>query len=208
MSVNINNQIDKKLNLSFDQEEKILRDYAILNNVPIIGDEGLAFLENIIKLYKPQNILEIGSAIGYSAERMAKLGSNVYTIERDEVMYNRCIETIKTFNLEDKIHLFYKDALEAFDCVKDIKFDMLFIDAAKGQYKNFFEIYTPLLKKGGIVVCDNMSFHNLESEEVHSRSLRALLRKIDNFHNFLLENNNFDTTIFNIGDGMSISFKK
>ena len=210
MSVNINNVVNVELGLKVNDIEMILRDYAILNNVPIIGDEGLAFLEKIIALYKPQRILEIGTAIGYSAERMARVsGSEVITIERDEVMYNRALETISDLNLNDKVKIIFKDALDAFDLVKNYEFDMIFIDAAKGQYKKFFELYTPLLKKGGIVVCDNMMFHGqLENKENKSRALRALLRKIKEYHEYILTNTNYDTSIFQIGDGMSISIKK
>ena len=210
MSVNINNVVSPELGLTFNETEKILRDYAILNNVPIIGDEGLAFLEKIIALYKPKRILEIGSAIGYSAERMSRVnGSEVITIERDEVMYKRAIETINDLDLNDKVKIIFKDALDAFDLIKNYEYDMIFIDAAKGQYKRFFELYTPLLKKGGIVVCDNMMFHGqLESNTKKSRALRALLRKIKEYHEFILENKDYDTSIFQIGDGMSISIKK
>lgn len=209
MSVNISKDINPDLNLSFNDYELDLREYAIENNVPIIGDEGLAFLELIIDLYKPKKILEIGTAIGYSAERMSRVcGSNVITIERDEVMYKKALETISVLGLNDKIKIIYKDALEAFDDINE-EIDLLFIDAAKGQYKKFFEGYTKYLKKGGIVICDNMLFHGqLENEEIKSRNLRALVRKIKEYHEYLLSNNNYRTTILDIGDGMSISIKK
>lgn len=210
MGVNITKEINPDLNLKFTDYELELRDYAIENNVPIIGDEGLSFLEMIIALYKPKNILEIGTAIGYSAERMARVNnSNVVTIERDEVMYKKALETIDTLKLNNQVEIIFKDALEAFDDVSDKKFDMIFIDAAKGQYKKFFEGYTKYLNKGGIVVCDNMLFHGqLENEEIKSRNLRALVRKIKDYHEYLLSNDDYYTKILDIGDGMSISIKK
>lgn len=202
-----------KNNLEFSQFELELKEYAKENKVPIIYDEGLSFLESIIKIKKPINILEIGTAIGYSAIRMAKAcNSNVYTIERDEKMYQKASKNIIKANLDRNIHIIFKDALEAFDDVKNIKFDLIFIDAAKAQYHKFFDIYTPLLNQNGVVVCDNMLFHGLVEDkdniENYSRSVRGLIRKLNEFHEALLNNNDFDTSIYDIGDGMSISIKK
>ena len=203
---------DNLLNLSFNEFDLSLREYANLNNVPIIKDAGLAMLEQTIMLNRPLRILEIGTAIGYSAIRMNRLiDSEIYTIERNEKMYNEATKNIKAINKENKIHIIYKDALEAFDDVKDLEFDMIFIDAAKAQYVKFFNLYTPLLKKGGVVFCDNMLFHGLVLDEANydnlSRSVRGLARKLKAFHNELLSNKSYKTSIFDIGDGISISVK-
>ena len=148
--INDHEPTNKLIFSSLDME---LRDYAIKNNVPIIQDDGLAMLESIIRIKRPKKILEIGCAIGYSAIRMASvLGSIVYTIERNEEMYNQAIENVKKANLCDKIHIIFKDALEAYDLVKDNTFDLIFIDAAKAQYMKFFNLYTPLLSDHGVVV--------------------------------------------------------
>ena len=167
----------------------------------------------IIRLYKPKKILEIGTAIGYSAIRMSQVvGSEIVTIERNEAMYNEAIKNIEKAGLANKIKVVYKDALEAFDDVKDNEFDMIFIDAAKAQYTKFFNLYTPLLSDKGIVVCDNMLFHGLVEDEANyenqSRSVRGLIRKLLAFHQNLLENKEYTTSIFDIGDGMSVSVKK
>ncbi|MCR5232094.1 MAG: O-methyltransferase [Acholeplasmatales bacterium] len=202
--------------LEFSPLEEELREYAKLNNVPIIQDEGLAMLEMVIRLYKPKNILEIGTAIGYSAIRMAKVcNSNVYTIERNELMENEAIKNVSKANLSNNIHLIFKDALEAYDLVSNVEFDMIFIDAAKAQYMKFFNLYTPLLKKGGVVVCDNMAFHGLveliNDEKAYmeqSRSVRGLIRKMAAFHDELLKNDDYYTSLFEVGDGIAISVKK
>lgn len=201
------------LNLEFDEFDLELKKYAHENNVPIIFDEGLAFLEGIITLKRPKRILEIGTAIGYSAIRMHKVcSSEIYTIERNELMYNKALENISKANLEDHIHVIYCDALEAFEFVKNLEFDMIFIDAAKAQYLKFFDLYTPLLSKHGAVVCDNMLFHGLvedsEGYQNQTRAVRGLIRKLANFHKALLENKDYKTSIYDIGDGMSISVKK
>ena len=173
-------------------------------------------LEMVIRLHKPKNILEIGTAIGYSAIRMAKVcGSNVYTIERNETMENEAIKNVEKANLSTQIHLIYKDALEAYDLVSNVEFDMIFIDAAKAQYMKFFNLYTPLLKRGGVVVCDNMAFHGLveliNDEKAYmeqSRSVRGLIRKMAAFHDELLKNEDYYTSLYEVGDGIAISVKK
>ncbi len=202
-----------KNNLAFTPFEMELKAYAKENKVPIIFDEGLSFLEAIIRTKRPVNILEIGTAIAYSAIRMVRAAdSNVYTIERDPKMYELAKENVIKAGLEDKIHIIFKDALLAFDDVSNIKFDLIFIDAAKAQYHKFFDIYTPLLNDHGIVVCDNMLFHGLVEDKDHlenySRSVRGLIRKLNEFHEALLNNPEYDTAIYDIGDGMSISVKK
>lgn len=202
---------DELLNLKFNEIHESMREYAKVYDVPIIQDPGLAFLESIIKIKKPKNILEIGTAIGYSSSRMA-LSSNahIYTIERDKEMYDLALDNINKLGLKDRITVIFKDANEAFDDVKDVSFDLIFIDAAKGQYTNFFKLYEPLLSSDGIIVCDNMLFHGLvlSNEEIKSRSLRGLIRKLKAYHEFLLNNESYETSIFDIGDGMSISVKK
>ncbi len=202
---------DELLNLSFSPKIDEMRMYARNNNVPIIQDEGLAFLKAIVKLYKPKNILEIGTAIGYSSSLMSIYsGANVYTIERDEVMYNEALKNISDLNLNDKVHVIFKDALEITNELDNLKFDMIFIDAAKGQYTNFFNKFSPLLNDKGIIVTDNMLFHGFlnNKEEIKSRSLRSLMRKLQNYHDFLLNNEDYDTSIYNLGDGMALSIKK
>lgn len=205
--------VNNLLNLVFDEEEQRLRDYAHQNNVPIIYDDGLAFLEMIIRLHRPTRILEIGCAIGYSAIRMHRVsGAQITTIERNPQMAAIARKNFEALNLKEQIELIEMDALEAFDVVKKNTYDMIFIDAAKAQYMNFFNMYTPLLNEGGIVVCDNMLFHGLVSDEKsyehQSRSVRGLIRKLSNFHQNLLQNEDYTTSIFEIGDGMSISVCK
>lgn len=212
VNATVNVTVNNLLNLEFDEFDIKLKEYANLNNVPIIVDEGLAFLESIIAIKKPKRILEIGTAIAYSAIRMHKVcKSEIYTIERNPNMYEIACKNVAEAKLDNNIHIIFKDALEAFDDVKDIEFDMIFIDAAKAQYMKFFDLYTPLLSNNGIVVCDNMLFHGLVLDDEHyqnqTRAVRGLIRKLGNFHKALLENKNYKTSIFDIGDGMSISAK-
>ena len=202
-----------KNNLVFTDFELELKKYAKENGVPIIIDSGLSFLETIIRTKRPKTILEIGTAIGYSAIRMAKIcNSTIYTIERDINMYNEAKKNISIANFDNNINIIFKDALEAYDDIKNIKFDLIFIDAAKAQYHKFFDMYTPLLNDNGVVVCDNMLFHGLvmdtDNYDNLSRSVRGLVRKLNAFHDELLNNDKYDTVIYDIGDGMSVSVKK
>ena len=188
-----------------------MKKYALENEVPIIKDEGLAFLLEIINKEKPKRILEIGSAILYSASMMVlNSDSNVVTIERDPKMIEEAKKNLNALKLNDRITLIEGDALLTFDAVKDMEFDLIFIDAAKAQYEKFFNLYTPLLRKGGVVVSDNLIFHGLVGKDTSdmSRSLRGLVRKIGTYREFLANNKEFETTLYdNIGDGMGVSYK-
>ncbi len=197
------------LNLKFNDYIEYMRKYAKENNVPIIQDEGLAFLKAIVKLYKPKKILEIGCAIGYSASMMSLYsGASVTTIERDPKMYEEASKNVKALGLEDKINIIFKDALLIEEELEKQEFDMIFIDAAKGQYIKFFEKFSPYLKSEGIIVTDNMLFHGLLDQEIQNRNLRQLVNKLKKYHAFLLENEEYDTSIYDLGDGMALSIKK
>ncbi len=121
---------------------KEMEEYASLKNVPIIEKDSITFIMKYIKTKNIKNILEIGSAIGYSAILMASSNkdTNVTTIERDEVRYMECLKNVKKCNLDSKINVVYQDALEL-NLSEDLKYDLIFIDAAKGQYTKFFEKY-------------------------------------------------------------------
>ena len=175
---------------------------------PIITEEGINFLIQLIKISKTKKVLEIGSAIGYSAIMMAlNTCCEITTIEKNEECYLLAKSNIKNAGLEDRVTLIHNDALEV---DLDAGFDLLFIDAAKAQYLKFLEKFKVNLNKGGIVVCDNLLFHGLVEnlDSVESRRIKSLVKKINNFNHDLLSHPEFDTYIYEIGDGMSISIKK
>ena len=186
-----------------------LEKYAQNNNIPIMLPDGIEFLLEYIKKNNIQNILEIGTAIGYSAIRMCLLDPNikVTTIERDEKRYQEALKNIKEFNLEKQINVILDDALST--NITD-KFDLIFIDAAKSQYIKFFEKYKVNLKEHGVIVSDNLKFHGLVEtpiEQIESRNVRGIVRKLNNYIDFLKNNQEFKTTFYDIGDGISISIK-
>ena len=183
-----------------------MRTYAEEKNVPIMQRDGINFLvEQIIKK-DVKNILEIGTAIGYSTIIMAFIRDNIKitSVERDEKRYLKAVKNVKKAHLEDRINLIFNDALEV--NIKD-KYDLIFIDAAKAQNIKFFEKFKDNLNEKGLIITDNMNFHGLteKEEEIKSRNLRALVRKIKNYHKYLEENTEFKTEFLNIGDGIAIS---
>lgn len=187
--------------------EKI-EEYARKYNIPIMQKDGIEFLINFIKENDVKNILEIGTAIGYSAIRMALVDKdiNVTTIERDEERFKEAVKNVDEFNLENQINLIYGDALET---EVTGSFDLIFIDAAKAQSIKFFNKYEPLLKKGKYIITDNLSFHGLvDSNQQMSRNLKQLVRKIKDYIAFLKDNKNYDTTFYELGDGISVSKKR
>ncbi len=183
--------------------------YAKEHHVPIMELDGIAFVLNYIKEHHIKNILEIGTAIGYSAIRMCLVDEDitVTTIERDPERYALAIENIKKFALEDRIHVLFQDA---FDVELDDMFDMIFIDAAKSQYIKFFEKFDKNLKKQGVVISDNLDFHGMThtKEPILSRNVRGIVRKLNLYIDFLKENKKYDTMFFHIGDGIGVSIKK
>lgn len=201
--------LDNLNKLDFNDLDLEMMEYAKENNVPIIQLEGLHFLRQVIMLKDCKKILEIGTAIGYSSIQMAKLGADVDTVEINEASYNLAIENIKKANLSDKINVFLADALEI-DIDKLGKYDLIFIDAAKAQYINFFNKFKVLLNDKGVILTDNLLFHGLvvDSEPIESRNLRQLVNKIKKYNDWLMEQDDFDTTIYNIGDGIALSIKK
>lgn len=183
-----------------------LEKYAQEKNVPIIQKDGLEFILKYIKENNVKTILEIGTAIAYSALNFASVSEDikVTTIERNETMYKKALENIKRFSKEKQIEVIFGDALET---VVDGKYDLIFIDAAKAQYIKFFEKYKNNLKKNGVIVSDNLDFHGLASdvENIQSKNLKQLMRKLNNYKSFLMENKEFKTDFYSIGDGISIS---
>ena len=187
---------------------KEIEEYAFHNNIPIMQKDGIEFLTNYIKENNIKNILEIGSAIGYSAIKMALVSDDikVTTIERDKERFDIALENINNFNLNDRINIINEDALntELTDT-----YDLIFIDAAKSQYIKFFEKFDKNLNINGVIVSDNLSFHGLVEDEskTNNRNTKQLVRKIRKYIDYLKENTNYKTTFYELGDGVAISIK-
>ena len=181
---------------------------ARLRNIPVMLDGGMEFILDYIKNNNVKSILEIGSAVGYSAIRFASINDNikVTTIERNEDLYKEAVNNIKSFNLEDRINIIYGDALET---SIDGEYDLIFIDAAKSQYIKFFEKYKSNLAPNGSIITDNLSFHGLVENPslTKNRNTRQLVGKISKYIEFLKNNEEFKTEFYQVGDGVSVSKK-
>lgn len=179
-----------------------LKQYAKDHGIPIICDDGLLFLRGVFEKQQIKTVIEIGTAIGYSAIFMVEQGAEVITYERNPKMIELARKNLVDYN--KKITLVAEDAL--ISSYQPQMADLLFIDAAKAQYQKFFEKFTPYLNEGGIVVCDNLNFHHLDPNKVN-RNTRQLLKKISEFKSYLKNNELYETTFYEVGDGMSISRK-
>lgn len=187
-----------------------LKNNSLNDDIPIMQDEGLNFLIELIKNKKIKKILEIGTAVGYSAIKMATVSSDIQitTIERDKARYDCAKKNIKDFNLNSRINPIFADATEL---TIDDKYDLIFIDAAKGKNTLFFEKFKNNLNPDGYIVTDNLKFHGCVEkplEEIESRNVRGLVRKIRNYIEFLKNNKEFETEFFDVGDGISVSRRK
>lgn len=183
--------------------------YAHCENVPIMMKDGIEYLCNFIKENNIKRILEIGSAIGYSAIKMALVSEDIKitTIEKNIDRYNIAVDNIRKFNLEDRINIILGDAI---DTVIVGEFDLIFIDASKGNNINFFNKYSKNLSDYGIIVTDNLLFHGLVRNEelIKTKNQRGIVRKIKQFIEFLDNNDEFRTEYLDIGDGIAISWRK
>ena len=188
---------------------KEMEKYAEENSVPIMQKRGMNFLCKFIEKNNIKKILEIGTAIGYSAINMALVDEDieVVSIERDHDKYIEAIKNVKKCNLDKRISLIFADAL---NIDLEGKYDLIFIDAAKGQYLNFFEKYKENLLEDGFIVSDNMAFHgHVENyDKIENRNLRQLVGKLIKYIDFLKENEEYETKFYKVGDGIAITYKK
>lgn len=189
--------------------ENIKKD-ALDKEVPIIKDDGLLFLLDLIKKENAKEILELGTAVGYSSLNMSFLAPDIHvdTLEKNPEMYQKAIENIKAEGKENQISA-YLTAVEDFKT--DKMYDLIFVDAAKAQYGKYMEQFLPNLKEDGVMLFDNMIFHGLiyDIDSIKGRGTRALVRKIVKFRENVANDNRFDI-IFNdlVGDGLLVLRRK
>ena len=185
-------------------KEKALEDHS-----PIIMDDTLEVVGKILEDKKPDRILEIGTAVGYSAIRFSKyLSDNGYidTIERDEERISEAKQNIKDLNLEENIHIYEGDALEVLPTLTG-PYDVVFIDAAKGKYPIFLSEALRMLASHGIIVADNVLYKGYVMSDYNKHKQRTAVRGLREFLKELTENENLTTEILEVGDGLAISKK-
>lgn len=186
-----------------------IKEKALEDHIPIIMDDTLEVVGKILEDKKPDRILEIGTAVGYSAIRFSKyLSDNGYidTIERDEERISEAKQNIKDLNLEEKIHIYEGDALEVLPTLTG-PYDVVFIDAAKGKYPIFLSEALRMLAFHGIIVADNVLYKGYVMSDYNKHKQRTAVRGLREFLKELTENENLTTEILEVGDGLAISKK-
>lgn len=186
-----------------------MEDYAVENHVPIIEKEVARFLETIIKMHKPKRILEIGTAIGYSALVMKKANPDckIITIEIKEEMFYKAIENFEKAGVRKDIHSICGDALATLEYLEG-SFDLVFLDAAKGQYKEYFDKSLKMLNSGGVILSDNILFRGMvASDEFVKHRKITIVRRLREYLKYITTLDGVSTSIVAIDDGMAITVK-
>ncbi len=179
--------------------------------IPIIDKETARFLSTLLSIYKPKKILEIGCAVGFSSILMSQYIENdgeITTIDRFDVMINKAKKNFKKLNVEDKITLLEGDAKDVLKNL-DEQYDMIFLDAAKGQYINIINSCLNLLKKGGIIIADDIFQNGLivkDIEDIPKRQ-RTIYRRLNEFIYKMSNTDGLESTLIPIGDGVLLSHK-
>jgi predicted O-methyltransferase YrrM len=199
-------------NSSYDDVITSIRKEAEEQGVPIIRQEAGEFIKLLMLMNKPVNILEIGTAVGFSAIFMSRfLGEegHITTIENYPPRIEKAMENIEKAGAGDRITLIPGDARDILPGL-DAEYDFIFMDAAKGQYGCFFTEAVKLLKKDGILLCDNVLQDGdvLESRFAVTRRNRTIHSRMREYLYELKHDDRLETAILNIGDGMSLSIKK
>ncbi|MGB5946061.1 O-methyltransferase [Paenisporosarcina sp.] len=190
-----------------------MEQFAKEHHIPIMELVAIESLLQFLRMQQPKSILEIGSAIGYSAIRMAFTlpESVITTIEKDEGRFQLASSYVEQAALTSRIQLLHGDALDIdINSFSQSHYDALFIDAAKGQYQRFFDKYSPLVPSGGVIYCDNMLMHGFTEIDIKEvpRRKRTMVRNLQHFTKWLMNHEEYETTFLPIGDGITISIKR
>lgn len=186
-----------------------IRIEARANHVPILQDVALDLIMKILEERKPSSILEIGTAVGYSALCFSKnldKDGKIVTVEVNENMYNKAKENILKAGKENVIYQYLGDA-ETLIKEMDESFDVVFIDAAKGQYLKYLEQAMRLTKKGSIIIADNVLYRGLVRSDYNEHKHRTAVNALRNYIKTVTEDERLDSTIYDIGDGVAVSYR-
>ena len=209
----VNNLVEDYIRNTLKDKEGLLRElevYANENNVPIVHKEVSDLLKVLLKVQRPKKILEVGCAIGYSSILFASSLDGeveIITVERNEKMIEKAKENIKRAGLEDKITILEGDAEELLKTV-DGEFDMIFLDAAKGQYKLFYDMVIDKLKVDGLLISDNILYKGMVAhDDFVIRRKKTIVKRMRNYLDYISNCDYLDTSLIPIGDGVALSYK-
>lgn len=188
-----------------------MEDYAKENHVPIIEPEVAQLLKVLLKSNKPSNILEVGTAIGYSALIMAgatDVNCKITTIERRQDMIQLAKENISKTPFDKRIKILEGEAEEILPTLND-SYDFIFLDAAKGQYIEFFNYCIKFLKSGGMIVSDNVLFKGMvATDELVIRRKKTIVKRLRTFLQYINEIEGYTSCVIPLGDGVAITYKE
>lgn len=190
------------------EELEIVKQRALENHIPILMDDTLETIKEILEENKPKKILEIGTAVGYSASQFVRYSGEQFervdTIELDEERANEAIENIKKIGISDKINVIKGNAVDVLPTLKE-KYDIIFIDANKGKYPIFLQEAIRLSEKGSIIIADNILYKGYVMSDYNKHKQRTAVRHLREYIAEALENPILETKILEVGDGLAIS---
>ena len=187
-----------------------IKQKALDDKIPIIMDDTLDVISKILIENQPERILEIGSAVGYSAICFSKYlaqEGRIDTIERDTQRAEECRNNLKKVGVENKIKLYEGDAVEILPTLNE-KYDIVFIDAAKGKYPFFLEQALRMLKEDGIIFADNILYKGYVMSDYNKHKQRTAVTHLREYIKETTENPNLQTEILEVGDGLAITRRR
>ena len=189
-----------------DKEFEIVKERALENHIPIIMDDTLEKIKEILENEKPTKILEIGTAVGYSASCFVKYAPEVIvdTIELDEERAKEAIENVKKIGVSENINIMIGNAVEILPTLSG-EYDIVFIDAAKSKYSIFLEEGIRLIRNGGLILADNVLYKGYVMSDYNKHKQRTAVRHLREYIKEVTENPNLETEILEIGDGLAIT---
>ncbi len=198
-------------NFSSERENfKELVDYAEANRVPIVSQDVARFIELLLKIIKPKNILEIGSAIGYSSLIMSKASdANILTIEKDEETFKVLKENLKKYDTDNKIKAINDDAINTLKSMdKEEKFDFCFIDANKSQYEEYLNLVYDLTRDNALILIDNILFRGYVAKDEDNKRYRTIIKNLKKFIEDVKSDKRFTASLLTVHDGLLLLRKE
>lgn len=198
-------------NFSSERENfKELVDYAEINRVPIVSQDVARFIELLLKIIKPKNILEIGSAIGYSSLIMSKASdADILTIEKDEETFKILKENLKKYDTDNKIKAINDDAINTLKSMdKEEKFDFCFIDANKSQYEEYLNLVYDLTRDNALILIDNILFRGYVAKDEDNKRYRTIIKNLKKFIEDVKSDKRFTASLLTVHDGLLLLRKE
>jgi len=183
-----------------------IEEYGRTNKIPILLDDSLEYISQLLSQIHPKRILEIGTAIGFSAICFSKFlteDGRIDTIEIESLRVEQAIHNIERVGVSDKIRVIEGDALDILPYFNEL-YDVIFIDAAKGKYNEFLEHALRLCKQGGYIIADNVLYKGMVQSDYHKHKQRTAVNKLRAFIDMVSNDERLESQLINIGDGLMI----